>query len=233
MPTVVQHRSTFGNGVSSQALAFLSNNAAGNLLVYCGGVGFGPGPLTAATDTNTNTIANATANAGVNGGAGSSRVDYVANSHSGANTVTVHSTTAGDVHIHIWEISGCVTISPVGDSGKVNSSATASVSTTGSLALIGDAVLAFFYDDAANDALVAGSGYGTSDLSANTTGGDSALSEFKTATAGGTQNATLTGNGAHALSQSIVVFIQSAVVTTTQVVNQAEPDFVWLGGDEY
>lgn len=213
MPSPVQHRSNFGTNVTSVAIAFASNNAAGNLLSYSSAAANNV-TINAATDNNTNTIANAVNVINGSGSAGNGRMDYVANSHSGANTVTGNSSASADIHVHIWEISGCVTASPVRDSGSVGAggSTTGSVSTAGTSTLSGDAVLAFFYDNPANDALTAGSGYSPSELSANSTGGDAAISEYKSATAGGTQTATCGGNGTSALGpQIIVTFKQTAV----------------------
>jgi len=209
MPSPVQHRTAFSNGTTTLALAFLSNNAAGNLLAYASAAGVaGSGSMNAATDSNTNTIANAVTIASVSGN-GAARIDYVANSNSGANTVTGHAGSTVDIHLHIWEISGCVTSSPVRASGSTHS-ATASVSTSTTAPLTGDAVLGFFYDNPANNTLTAGSGYTTSDTSRNSTGGDAALSEYKTATGNGTQTATCSGNGVNTLTQVIAVFIQSS-----------------------
>lgn len=232
MPAVVQHRSTFTNGATSLALPFSSNNAAGNLLVYCTGGGQAVGVSNnIATDSNTNTIANAINLASAGGTSGSARIDYVASSHSGANTVTAHSTASLDLHIHIWEISGCVTTTPVRATGTADS-ATASVATSTTTPLTGDAVIAFFYDNPANNALVAGTGYTPSDLSSNTTGGDSAISEYKTATAGGTQTATITGNSTNKVDQVIAVFIQASVAFTwfdmTSGVSQPQLDKIGI-----
>jgi hypothetical protein len=208
VPAVVQHRTTFSNGTTTLALAFLSNNAAANLLVYCTSGGPTASAMNVATDSNTNTIANAVSISS-SGSAGAARLDYVANAHSGANTVTGHSPSSVDIHLHIWEISGCVTSSPVRATGSTQSP-TGSVSTSTTTPLTGDAVLAFFYDNPANDTLTVGSGYTTSDTSQNGTGGDAALSEYKSATAGGTQTAACGGNGTDTLAQVIAVFIQSS-----------------------
>jgi len=206
---VVQHRSSFGTHVTSLALAFSTNNTAQNLLNYLTGGGTNVTTITAATDSNSNTIANATSVSSST--AGGARSDYVASANSGANTVTAHTTgTTADIHLHIWEISGCVTTSPVRDTGTVASSATASVSTTGSSTLAGDAVIGFFSDDANSRTLVAGSGYSPSELTNNSTGGDADLSEFEAAPASGTQTATCTGNSTDLMGQIIVTFKQAA-----------------------
>jgi hypothetical protein len=221
MPTPVQHRTTFSNGTTSVALPFSSNNAAGNTLAYASSAGIGTVGVSMqiATDNNSNTIANGVdlASSGASGN-GAARWDYVASSNSGANTVTAHAPSTFDIHLHIWELSGCATSSPVRASGSTHS-ATGSVSTSTSTPLSGDAVLAYFYDNPANDALTIGSGYTTSDISSNTTGLDSALSEYKTATGNGTQTATCTGNGTNSLDQVIVVFIQGASAPTLSTIS--------------
>jgi hypothetical protein len=206
----VQSRATNGSAVTSLALVYSSNNTAGNLLVYLTSCFDNAGNVvSAATDSNTNTIAQAGSN---NNSAGhqSMRCDYVANCHSGANTVTAHDAVGtGEVFIHIWEISGCDTTSPVRDTGAVANSATASVSTSGSTSQTGDAVIAYFHSDSATFTFTVGSGY--SHLTQTSSAPDSACSasEFKVATGSGTQTATISGNGTNALGQTISVFKQA------------------------
>src|SRR6185312_15215172 len=96
------------------------------------------GAPAAATDSNSNTIANATSIA--NGTSGAVRADYVASCNSGANTVTGHRGSTGGTHLHIYEVSGCATSTPVRDTGTVTNSSTFSVSTAGSTSQSGDAV---------------------------------------------------------------------------------------------
>lgn len=210
----VQNRNFTGHAVSSLALAFTSNNAAGNLLVYFSSCFDGsPNTVTASTDSNTNTIAQAGANIDSTGNA-SMRCDYVASSNSGANTVTGHNSgTAGEVFIYIWEISGCATSSPVRDTGSVANSATASVSTAGSTSQSGDAVIACFHSDHATFTFTVGSGYSNLTQVSQPTDGACGCSEWKAATGSGTQTATVSGNGANTMTQFIAVFKQAASST--------------------
>jgi hypothetical protein len=215
--SLVQHRASFGTGVTSLALAFSSANALHNLLSYLVGTGNGLS-ITACTDSNTNTIVN---DANISG-TPDARADHVDDSHSGANTVTAHSLTA-DIHLHILEIAGCVTTSALRDSNAISNSSTGSVTTAGTSTLAGDAVVGFFEDDAANDALTVGSGYGGSDLSANSGGNDTALSEFMAASAGGAQTATCGGNGASVLAQIIVTYKASSVAAVPSIASWQPP----------
>src|ERR1700674_2337051 len=200
---VVQHRSTTGINVTSVALAFSSNVTAGSLLAYLSS-DFPTGTILAATDNNSNTIALAASVATTDG---DNRCDYVASANSGATTVTGHGNAGGaDMFLHIYEISGCVTSSPVRDSGNAHS-ATGSVSTAGSTSLTGDAVLAFFSDSPQPDTLTVGAGYSQTELQRDAvTNNESCFSEFKAATAGGTQTATCGGNATDVLVMLIVTF---------------------------
>lgn len=193
----VQHRSTFSNGTTSVALAYASNNTAHNLLVYCSS---GQVNGSSATDSNTNTIVNATSTGSKN------FIDFVQDAHAGANTVTAHSTGTADIHLHIREISGCQTTTQPRDTGVVASSATGSVTTAGATTQIGDAVVAMFDDELANDTLTADGTATDSEITINNTGLDSALSEFRAATASGAQTFTCGGNGTHAMAQTIATF---------------------------
>ena len=192
----VQHRSAFSTSGLTISLAFSSNNTAGNLLVYVVGSSSVTGN-NRCTDNNSNTIANAV-NTG--SGAASNSIDYAANCKSGPNTVSYDGTgTSGNpqTHLHIWEISGCVTTSVLGDTGTVSNNPTGSVSTSGTSTptLTGDAGYSPIVDTA-----VASPAF------------KEQLSEFKAATSSGTQTATCTGNGTQVLEQGIATFI-AAVLT--------------------
>jgi hypothetical protein len=207
----VQSKSSQTTGVTSASVVFTSNCAAGNLLIYGTGAGNGTG-ITAATDNNTNTIALAKAQAGTTP-AGDCRVDYVANSNAGACTVTCHATGSSDMHLHIWEVSGVTTTSPLRDTGSVASSATGSVTTAGSTTVSGDADFAFFQDDPNGDTLTADGSFTWNEFSTKAAG-DSALSELKQATASGSQTATVSGNGTNVMSQIIATFIAASAAAT-------------------
>jgi len=86
MPNPTQLRSTTGSG-TSLALAFLSDNTAGNLLIATVGNGDGGDTLTSVGDSNGNTWAQATfiANTGIH-----TAIWYAMNSNAGANTVTAN-----------------------------------------------------------------------------------------------------------------------------------------------
>jgi hypothetical protein len=105
------------------ALAYGSNNAAGNLLVFCVryNTSQAGGPITSITDTNSNTWVSSglrvpeAQSKGVGDGA-FLEVWYAVNSVAGANTVTTHGLSgATGVHIGIAEFSGVATSSPLVD----------------------------------------------------------------------------------------------------------------------
>ena len=203
----VQHRSVFTANVTSTTLAFSSNVTAGNLLAYLTS-DFPQASVAAATDNNSNTIANAVS---FQTSDGDNRMDYVASANSGATTVTGNAPSGGaTLFLHIRELTGCATVSPVRDTGTAHSS-TASVSTAGSTSQSGDAVIAFFSDSPSADAMTVGSGYTDFEFTQdNISNNESASSEYKTATSSGTQTATIGIGGSNTLVQTIVVFKQAA-----------------------
>lgn len=211
--TVVQHKGcTSGAAATSVACAFASNIGAGHLLVYMTG-GAESSTLGAPTDNNTNTIVKDISCGDVSqpcntGGSGTCNSYHVANSNSGATTVTAHATAANSA-LFVWiaEISGMNTSSP-GDQTGDAFSATPSVSTSGSDTNATDLVAALFMDLPNNATLTVGSGY-TGDLIANSTDGDAAFGEFKTVSATGVQSATVGGNGTDTLAMCIATFAAS------------------------
>lgn len=211
MSIVVQKRSTFATGVTTLALAYTSNNAANNLLIYSYA---GGGTITAATDSNTNTIALAKA---VSGG-GNVRVDYVASSNAGANTVTGHQSVS-DFHAHIREISGCVTATPLDQTGSVGSSATGKVSTDGITSQPGEITFATFLDATNSQALTRDGSSDESELT-SVSGFDCCLTETKIVFYAGIKTLTCLGNGADALWQVIATF--KAIVTVAPVVGNPQ-----------
>src|SRR5207302_2277969 len=208
----VQHRSAFSTSGLTISLAFSSNNTAGNLLVYVVGSSSVTGN-NRCTDNNSNTIDNAV-NTG--SGAASNSIDYAANCKSGPNTVSYDGTgTSGNpqTHLHIWEISGCVTTSVLGDTGTVSNNPTGSVSTSGTSTQVGDAVIGSFHDGNSPPTLTGDAGYSPIvDTAVASPAFKEQLSEFKAATSSGTQTATCTGNGTQVLEQGIATFI-AAVLT--------------------
>jgi len=210
----VQSRSVRTGGVSSTTLAFTSSVTANDLLVY-GTCSYNT--VNAATDNNSNIIANAIPSTGGTVG-GFARFDYVAASNSGPTTVTGNVTgSQSALLLHIWEISGCVTSSPVRDTGTVANSTTASVSTSGATTAIGDAVIALFGGAGTGsngNALTADGTALKSEVTTGPAGSDECLTEFRSATASGTQTFTCTGSAGDNLVQLIATFIGTAVTPT-------------------
>lgn len=211
MPTTVQHRSTFGNGVASVALAFSSNNAAANLLVYAGAADGNSGNTVACTDNNTNTITDPALVAQVNL-QGQIHLFYVRNSHSGANTVTCTSSVPStDPHLHIYEVSGCDTVAPFNASGTLTTgtSSSYSVSTSGAAA-VNDYVFAAFLNWALAGTWTLGSGYGNTETANNTTGGDTSFSEDKVASSAAVQTATATCSSTPGTEVALIATFKAA-----------------------
>lgn len=201
--TIVQHKSS-SNSATSISLAFSSNTGAGNLLIYAAAGNAGVA-LAACTDNNSNTITNGTV---LTNGAGATRVDIVASSNAGACTVTASQSTANRMHLHIWEVSGITTSSPLDQSKTANQTGTnQSISTSSATSVANELVMAFFYDQPNDDSLTAGSGYSPSEFTDGGAGNESALSEVKTVSSTGTQTATCTcGSSSNNINQSILTF---------------------------
>jgi hypothetical protein len=123
----VQARSITGGSVTSLALAYLSNNTAGNLLVA--GVSAIPA-MTGISDTGGNTWNSVTGQTSDP----TCELRYAANCAGGANTVTVTFGSVAQPSLSIAEYSGITTASPLDKqataAGFGTSASTASVSTT-------------------------------------------------------------------------------------------------------
>lgn len=106
IPLIVQKRSSSSSGsVASLALAYSSNNSAGNSLIVVCGVGNGTAPTISDTQTNTyNSIVQI-----ANGTAFNVAIFLVPNSKAGANTVTVNNGgSTASIAMEIYEVSGLV-----------------------------------------------------------------------------------------------------------------------------
>lgn len=108
VPTVVQKRSSSSSGsVASLALAFSSNNLAGNSIIVVCGVGNGTSPTISDTASNTYTKATQIAN----GTALNVAVFFAVNVAAGGNTVTVNNGgTTASIAMEIYEVSGLLTL---------------------------------------------------------------------------------------------------------------------------
>jgi hypothetical protein len=184
---------------TSCSLAFPNSVGSGHLLVYITGDA-SPG-LTASTDNNGNTVANAltyTFN-------GLERVDYVSSSNSGATTVTGNASQSGQIHLHIWEISGLAGTLDASNTGHA-SSTSLTISTSTSTSANNEVVLGFFFNALSNSTFTAGSGYANYTQTNDSTDGDSGLSEGELVTTTGTQTATAAVSPSSSVDEIIVTF---------------------------
>lgn len=198
-PTIVQHRSAFTSGSSTCVLAYASNNAAGNLLIYYDGNGGGTGTVAASTDSNGNTIALA-----LNGPLSNSRIDYVASCNAGANTVTAHDASGGKIQLHLWEMDS-IAAAPLDQTGSVNST-TGSVSTSGSTAQANEYVFAGFLVTTNNHTLAPDGSASANEQVNNVGGGDCSLTEVAIVASAGVKTLTVTGNAGDTIQQVIATF---------------------------
>jgi hypothetical protein len=207
-PTIVQQgpNTCFASGVSTVSCSFPSNVTAGNMIIVFGGVQFSSTFNTPTMTGETFTSWAGAPNAGTSG-KGHTGV-WAVNSAVGGQkqvTLTITSGTA-DMHLHIIEVSGAAA-SPRDAQGNTECNpcaGTPTVSTSGATTTATDLVLAFFYDNANNRTLSAGSGYAQVAQTNNTTGGDVGFSESKTVSTTGTQTATATGNSGDVVELSII-----------------------------
>lgn len=203
--TIVQHRSTFCSATTC-ALAFSSNNGASNLLVYFCGAQDSVLPNTT-TDSNSNTITNFAAAGRSGTGAGGLRVDLVATSNSGANTVTCHTTSASRTYMAIYEVSGLPTRATDASNAGSQTGTNQTISTTGATTAANEVVFGFFFDAPNNDSMTVGAGYGSSEFINGGSGNESMLVEAKIVSSTGTQTATMTsGSNTNIIGQSISTF---------------------------
>ncbi len=206
-PVVVQHKSAFASAVTTVSATFASAVTAGNMILVLGGVQFASTLNTPTMTGETFTAWTSAANAGSfeKGQTGVWATDSAAG---GQTTVTLTVTGAADIHLHIVEISGQAA-SPRDIQGNTEST-TMSVSTSATTATANDLIVSYYYDNALNHTISAGSGYAQVEQSNNTSGGDVAFSESKTVSATGVQTAAASGNAGDIVEQSIVAVAGTA-----------------------
>lgn len=211
--SIVQHRSTHTNTTTTGSLAFASNNTAGNLLLYAC-VEETTNNLNAPTDNNGNTIASAINNQSI--GNAAIRLAYVVSCNAGANTVTFTSTSACNLHIHIWEISGCDASAPLDQTrtGTSASTTTPSLATSGSTAVANELVFGMFYDRPNDDSITAGSGFSPSEFQDGGAGNESSLTEVQIVSSTGVQTVTATFGVAQVAVMLVATFKQATATTT-------------------
>jgi hypothetical protein len=209
-----QFTSTFCVAATTCAKAFTSTVGSGHTLIYAvGGAGCTP---TATTDNNTNSIANALTFVGN----GSERIDTVSLSNSGSTTVTAHCNTSGQLHIHIWEVTGLT--GALDQSGTTTQTATSlTVSTSSPTTTTNDLVFGFFFDNSNDYAFTPGSGFSPSQSTLDATDNDAALSEVKVVSSIGTQTATATITTSSAMDNIVAAFQGSNFFTPIQNITSA------------
>ena len=120
---------------------------------------------------------------------------YSCASKSGSDTITMSNSSALDLHVHVYEVSGISTsncLDAIGTNSGVKPP-DVNASTTSAVVQSNEYVVAFFTDWDTNAAFTQGSGYTIQVQSRNATTGDSAFSEDSNATTGlsGKQTATM------------------------------------------
>ena len=211
---VVQDASATGSGSSTLAAKFNSNVTKNNLLVagvssYAGNAFANP-PV---TDTLGSTWSLAvTKNPGTAGTPSLTAIYYAVAPAGGADTVTVHMTGTNNLHLHIYEVSGLLTSSALDQTGSNYQSGTtvATVSTAAATTSANEFVFAYFGRDNGSGAWAAGSGYGNTIASPNTSASTDAFSEAAVISAKGVQTATATSSAADGLTSVIATFAASA-----------------------
>jgi hypothetical protein len=202
--TVVQHSSASTGNNTSLARAFTQPNTAGNLLVVAISTYAGE-TINAPTDSLNNTYVQAVTTS--QPGNAVAAIYYAPNCKGGANTVTAHISASDNIHLHVYEISGIATSSPVDVAGTATVSNTTSltVSTTSATTSPNDYVFAYFGDNNSQETFVAGSGYGDTEQTESSSG-DAGFSEDKIVSSVGTQVAAATASGVDPITALIVAF---------------------------
>src|ERR1039458_7844452 len=189
-PATVQDNSGYVADASSVAVAFGSNVTSGHVIIVAVST-YDAQTISTPTDTQGNSFTQVVT-AGTSGAAVAAI--YVATAKStAADTVTCAVNSANNIHCHIYEVSGITaTVDKTGTSSMAGTALT--VSTSASTANANDYVFAYFADNHSGATYTVGSGYGDTQSSIDTSGGDSGFSEDKVVTATGTQTATATAS---------------------------------------
>lgn len=202
--TVVQHASASTGSNTSLAQAFPSANTAGNLLVVAVSTYAGE-TINTPTDSLNNTYTQAVTVS--QSGNAVAAIYYAPNCKGGPDTVTAHISAGDNMHLHIYEIAGIATSSPLDAAGTstLNSASSLTVSTTSATTNANDYVFAYFGDNNSQETFTVGSGYGDTEQSESTSG-DAGFSEDKIVSSSGTQIATATASGTDSITALIVAF---------------------------
>jgi Viral BACON domain len=197
----VQHNSGSGFNGASVAVPFKANVTSGNV-VFVAVSAYAGRTIIAPTDSQGNvyTLAATTTNPG-----NSVASIYVTSAAStAANTVTCHITGLGNLHCHIYEVTG-VTTTLDASGTQLLSGRALSVSTATATANANDYVLSYFAADNSQLTFTPGAGYGdveTTDSPSNDTG----FSEDGVVPVAAVQTATATASGSDAFAELIVAF---------------------------
>ena len=197
----VQHNSGFVPSGTLVAVQFKGNVSSGNVLFVAVSAYAGQ-TLNAPTDSQGNVYALAatTTNPG-----NSVASIYVATAAStGANSVTCHIAGSGNIHCHIYEVTGVTpTVDALGTrllTGNILIVSTAAATTNAS-----DYVLSYFAADNSQLTFTAGAGYGDAEATISPSN-DTAFSEDSVLAAPGIPTATATASGSDAFAELIVAF---------------------------
>ena len=210
---VVQDAANTGAGSTTLATAFSSNVTRGNLLVvgvssYAGNSFAAP----AITDTLGSTWSLAVAQSpGTAGTPSLASIYYAVAPSTGPDTVTVHMTGTNNLHLHVSEVSGLLTSSVLDQIGSnFQPSATiGTVSTSGPTTSANEFVFAYFGRDNGSGTWTAGSGYGSTLASPNTSASTDAFSAGTIISTAGTQTATANSSATDAVTSVIATFVAS------------------------
>jgi hypothetical protein len=210
-PATVQDNSGYVADAASVAVAFSSNVTSGHAIIVAQST-YDAQTISTPTDTQGNSFTQVVT-AGTSGAAVAAI--YVATAKSSAaDTVTCAINSANNIHCHIYEASGIsTTVDKTGTNSQAGTALT--VSTSASTANANDYVFAYFADNHSAATYTVGSGYGNTQASEDTSGGDSGFSEVKVVTATGTQTATATGSTTDTFVNLIVTLEATAASTPT------------------
>jgi hypothetical protein len=197
----VQHNSGFAKSGTSVAVPFKGNVTSGNVLFVAVST-YAKQTLSAPTDSQGNvyTLA-ATA---TNPGNSVASIYATTAASTGANTVTCHLGASGNIHCHIYEVTGVTTTVDASGTRLLTGNAL-SVSTTAATTFASDYVLSYFAADNSQPTFTAGAGYGDAETT-NSSSNDTAFSEDSILAAIGIPTATATASGSDAYAELVVAF---------------------------
>lgn len=222
--STVQHNSGFGRSGTSVAVQFKGNVTSRNVLIVAVSA-YAKQTLSAPTDSQGNAYTLAATATNPNNSVASIYATTAAST--GANTVTCHIGGSGNIHCHIYEVTGVTTTVDASGTRLLTGSAL-SVSTTAATTFASDYVLSYFAADNSQPTFTAGAGYADAETT-NSPSNDTAFSEDSILAVTGVPTATATASGSDAYTELVVAF-KGAIPRPTLILAPTSLSFTATAG---